>query len=1404
MTSHISLTGSWIQIATGASIVSCEGAIEVAYSDTAPAAGDNGHDLETESDPLQYTGASKTWARARWPGSIAIVSGTGAVASVPPTALVAPQVTRQPSFLQTSPREGDQVDIDFGAASGVPAPTVRSARLTVAGQEVAINAGRAFLPDAGYWQMDVVWTNGTPPDAAVSVSGTVASATTVVQTDFATSATYTPGTGIHILNLWDPMTDAGFRPPQDELLANLRFSLLGAPADIAGVTSANGYLQVDTTVARTKSFVYLVDWDARFGETGGSYSARVDLVVAYPTVMEIGINTKKGGAGVGRAVGPAGTTISSGAGTTWAVTDVAGHARLHFAAGATPALGSYSVTLSTGAVISITVVPGTTVAALTGPDSVDSVYEAAALGEKIIVREGSYDCKYDDTPPVRSIISRSTVPAPVPGQTHIEVTSHTGELVNLCYVQVAHNGQQQPIKFSKLRFLVNPAGTSAGLTEALEIPGATGTVNNAWVDDCEVIGTERITSSTVTMARSGIRFYGGGFRVSNTRILDTHKAIRVNARNVQIENVTIRRVLIDGVFGSIFRDIEIKGLDIYDHLYGIVERPLLSVTASTYTYTNSGGTVVTKNTTTVTFPGDVAEFDISGRAAQIIGANFGVGDRHYTVKRDTLAKSYDPVTNIGSLVLDAPLSALPGPWLGGGYIRCDLPLHGDDIQIGPVGDKWKAGDAYAVGDYVYTTLASGADATYRCTTAHVAGSAIEPDLTKWELVTDLQSNVRISGVRLFRGRGVPQFSDGQGIFGGNPYMPQDNWLIEGLIYFGSMTNGIRLPWARNVTIRSSAVANWLGSSNNAMISRAAVILEGPDTATCAVIDTVANFFSVGAAVQINNLVISPAIDSTAWPAREQDMTLYGTLWSGPMPVAEKSLTPAEVDALGTIRPGGPLDVAYPIGGGRGGSFDWDTLTYVDPRETSVADILLYLGNSAASGRGANAGYSFAPNVFEFSQGGTLVPAGTTYGTGANIDGADTNAQPDQYSPAEAYTRALMAADPSLDAVILVPQTLGSSDLDVHWAIGGPGTTAALARLTAALAAAQAAGYTIRRVVASYMSLSSDLVSTADGSALPNKIAQIDAFVTHLRTQIAPLPVALVVNTGPDASYLAANYNANHGGQLQARRSLGYRIPGARAVDFEALPQVLLGDNLHANTETNRNLIGPALAAAASAAGAALTVKLATRFAGLTFFGALEHSYPQEIPLWDEVTQSVGLTVGGAPRAPSWAKVTAGGKSFYGSTTSLTRVLTCPTPAAIAGPWSLCWSGVINSFPVTAFGVFQNTGTNIRMYYSPGNGWRYGLTSASQLTAPISAAAGAITSLVMTYDGTTVTLFENGLQIGSGPAGAAASAGVLAIGAQAPGTSVTGPLPGVTYHAAIANRVLTPTEIAEYHSVAAAP
>ena len=44
MTSRISLTGSWIQIATGASIVSCDGAIEVAYSDTAPAAGDNGRD----------------------------------------------------------------------------------------------------------------------------------------------------------------------------------------------------------------------------------------------------------------------------------------------------------------------------------------------------------------------------------------------------------------------------------------------------------------------------------------------------------------------------------------------------------------------------------------------------------------------------------------------------------------------------------------------------------------------------------------------------------------------------------------------------------------------------------------------------------------------------------------------------------------------------------------------------------------------------------------------------------------------------------------------------------------------------------------------------------------------------------------------------------------------------------------------------------------------------------------------------------------------------------------------------------------------------------------------------------------------------------------------------------------
>lgn len=173
MTSRISLTASWIQIATGASIVSCEGAIEVAYSDTLPVPGDPGHDLETESDPLQYAGASKTWARARWPGSIAIVSGAGAVASVAPQALVAPQVTLAPGLTPANPQPGDAVVVDPGAATGVPAPVVKSARLTVAGKDVSLDGGQPVMPAAGAWELDVVWTNGTPPDATVRATGIV-------------------------------------------------------------------------------------------------------------------------------------------------------------------------------------------------------------------------------------------------------------------------------------------------------------------------------------------------------------------------------------------------------------------------------------------------------------------------------------------------------------------------------------------------------------------------------------------------------------------------------------------------------------------------------------------------------------------------------------------------------------------------------------------------------------------------------------------------------------------------------------------------------------------------------------------------------------------------------------------------------------------------------------------------------------------------------------------------------------------------------------------------------------------------------------------------------------------------------------------------------------------------------
>ena len=181
MTSRISLTATWTEIATGASIVSCEGAIEVAYSDTAPGAGDNGHDLETESDPLQYPGASKTWARARWPGSIAIVSGAGAVASIAPQALVAPQVTTPCSISPANPSAGDVVVVDVGTATGVPSPTP-FAELEVDGERVALDVPSVVMPRAGNWSLTTRWYNGVAPNAISTATGVVAAAGSVAVT----------------------------------------------------------------------------------------------------------------------------------------------------------------------------------------------------------------------------------------------------------------------------------------------------------------------------------------------------------------------------------------------------------------------------------------------------------------------------------------------------------------------------------------------------------------------------------------------------------------------------------------------------------------------------------------------------------------------------------------------------------------------------------------------------------------------------------------------------------------------------------------------------------------------------------------------------------------------------------------------------------------------------------------------------------------------------------------------------------------------------------------------------------------------------------------------------------------------------------------------------------------------
>ena len=465
----------------------------------------------------------------------------------------------------------------------------------------------------------------------------------------------------------------------------------------------------------------------------------------------------------------------------------------------------------------------------------------------------------------------------------------------------------------------------------------------------------------------------------------------------------------------------------------------------------------------------------------------------------------------------------------------------------------------------------------------------------------------------------------------------------------------------------------------------------------------------------------------------------------------------------------------------------------------LVDVILYLGNSAASGREDRAAEVFETDVIEFTQAGTLVHAGDTYGSGANLDGDDSNDDPDYYCPAVSYSAAYLSNNPILNKVVIVPQYQGGSDLDDEWGISGGvavgvDAIAAETRLTAAYAAIAEAGYNVRRTVISYMTLGSDLNTSSNGNIVPDLCDQIEESADFFMS-IAQGDAYFLMNSGPGSSWLASNPDSDYNAQTQYRRTLNYSKDNCAAVDFEAFAFTPIDGFGHQPTPANINEVGPRLAAAAIVA----QTRAVTEFKGLSFFDDLERSYPAQVPLFDEVNDERNLSVGGAPRCPIWREATASGKTFIGIENSGTRALSCPTP--VAATWTLLWSGTIDSFS-ESFGIFQNTAVDIRFYHSSGNGWRFG-TSGTSGTRAVNSVGGDFISLALTFDGSDLQLFENGVANGvSASAGSASTIGQLIIGAQYfSGSTVQGELPGQTHHVAIANRVLTPAETAEYHTIA---
>ena len=461
-------------------------------------------------------------------------------------------------------------------------------------------------------------------------------------------------------------------------------------------------------------------------------------------------------------------------------------------------------------------------------------------------------------------------------------------------------------------------------------------------------------------------------------------------------------------------------------------------------------------------------------------------------------------------------------------------------------------------------------------------------------------------------------------------------------------------------------------------------------------------------------------------------------------------------------------------------------------------MIMYMGNSASVGRDDNAGYSFVPNVQEYNQAGALAPAGTSYGNGGTIDAGDTNNNVDYYSPALAMTETYLSQNPSLDGIILVPQAQGGSNLGDEWSIpSGTETLEARARLDAAYTAASAAGITITKTLFVYMSLASDLSTNGLGTTFIGKMAQFEDYINYWFDAAQTADKAFAINTGPAQEWLDINSQGDDVdfiSQIQTRRSWASRQANVGVVDFQSFPQTLIDTTGHASTDTNRLQVGPNLSAALSGAGARET----TEFQGLSFFADLNGSYPQSVPLFDEVTETRRGTITSTDTS-FYRETTASGKTFVGSS-PFEDSRSSAVPMDKTSNWTIMWSGVVDSFGAT-FGVLQNIGINVRMYYSAGSGlWTFGTTGTAG-TATVTASTGDLVTLCMSYDGTTCRFYENGVEVGLGIA-TANQTGVLVLGAQT--EAAQGALSGSTQHVAVADRVLTATEIAEYHTVSTAP